>query len=389
MKKINVKFFSQESFRGNLSIYSIDIRKNRYIYESRASLISNLFEIEKKYDVEFCESYENVCVFYSNLEALNNNDKNLINIQNKLELGKTKRVIFFQLDMNWSIADNAVEQIENKLTNYFGVHISKVILTITGLSSKHKWNKIQPKYNLGFFTYVFNKNINEGKKYDLQITNRNKWFYTTQNRIRPARLYLYDYLIENNLLEQFEYSFFSITENINKEYVSWNDIIGSDEELKTDRDFYPIKRFDNENLQCGHKDTQVVNFEKSLNTYIDLIFETTYNVLNVFPFSEKSFKGILSKKPFILFGGPNIYKGMEQLGFKNYDELIDTNEYSKHHNTKDRLKIVLESVKKICILDIADVRKYYIEQKEKIEHNYNRLIELINDNDNEFLDLFK
>lgn len=388
MKKINVKFYSQESVKGNLSVYSIDIIKNKHIYQNNAALISNLYELEKKYDVEFCESFENVCIFYSNFEAINN-DINLINIVNKVKLGETKKVIFFQLDMNWSTGDDAVEKIENILTNYFGEHINKVILTITGLSSKHKWNKIKPIYNLGFFTYVLNKNINEGKKYDLQITNRKKWFYTTQNRIRPVRLHLYDYLIENNLLEQFEYSFFSIIENTNKEYVNWNDIIGSDEGLKTDRDFYLVKKFDNENLQDGHKDTQLVNFEKSLNTYIDLIFETSYNIYDVFPFSEKSFKGILSKKPFILFGGPDIYKGMEQLGFKNYDELIDTNEYSKYFNTKDRLKIVLESIKKICKLDIAEVEKYYIEQKEKIEHNYNRLIELINDNDKQFLNLFK
>lgn len=388
MRKINVKFFSQESVNGNLSIYSIDIRKNRNKYETDYALLANLYELEKKYEVEFVDSYENVCIFYSNINAIENSDINLINISNKLKSGETKQVLFYQLDMNWSTGENSASEIENILLHYFGDNINKVKLTITGLNWKHNWNRIKPIYNLGFFTYVLNKNIFESKNYNLETTERNKWIYTTHNRVRPVRLYLYDYLIENNLLDKFEYSFFPVKKSEGVEFINWNDIIGSDEGMKTQRDFYPTKVFENENIKDGHKDVQLVNFEKSLNTYIDLIFETTYNVENIFPFSEKSFKGIISKKPFILFGGQDIYIGMEKLGFKNYNDLIDVQKYSEQSNAKDRMAVIFESINNICRMDIESLKNYFIQQRKKIEYNYNVLIELINKNDKQFLELF-
>lgn len=386
--KISAKFFSQESIKNEIKIYSIDLKKNREKYENTAHLISYIYEVQKKYNLEFQESFENVFIFFTNLHEISENDTNILNIKNQINSGVTKRVIFYMLDMDWIVENDIQIQIKNKFEKIFKNHLDKITITFTNVNWKFDWGNIKCVYNLGAFPYVINRNIKAFTNYDLKL-NREKIFYTTQNRIRPARLFLYDYLIENDLLKHFEYSFFTLQEKeLGKNIFTWDDIIGSDEGLRSENKVYEIKKFENETIECGHKDVQLINFEKSLNTYFDVIFETSYNNSKVFPFSEKTFKPILSKKPFILFAGQDCYNALIQMGFKPYKELIDYETYSKIDNTKMRLEFVCDSIKKVCELGIENAKRYFIEQEETIEYNYNKLIELLDKNDKTFINLF-
>jgi hypothetical protein len=90
---------------------------------------------------------------------------------------------------------------------------------------------------------VIDRNIQLGKNYNLLNLSREKHFITTQNAPRASRIYLYDFLIKNNLLDKFEYSFF-VTQN--KEYLMWQDVIGGTDNLQPLTGKYLKKNFDNE-----------------------------------------------------------------------------------------------------------------------------------------------
>ena len=79
---------------------------------------------------------------------------------------------------------------------------------------------------------------------------------------------------------------------------------------------------------------------------------------------------------------------MKEFGFYTFDELIDSEKYESIENIKERLVFVCDSIKEICEWDLNKLENYFVNQKNNIEHNYNRLKELIDENDKKFLELF-
>ena len=61
------------------------------------------------------------------------------------------------------------------------------------------WGNILTSNNLGCLSMVIDRNIQLGKNYNLLNLNREKHFITTQNAPRASRMYLYDFLIKNNI----------------------------------------------------------------------------------------------------------------------------------------------------------------------------------------------
>jgi hypothetical protein len=232
---------------------------------------------------------------------------------------------------------------------------------------------------------VIDRNIQLGKNYNLLNLSREKHFITTQNAPRASRMYLYDFLIKNNLLDKFEYSFF-VTQN--KEYLMWQDVIGGNDGLQPLTGKYLKKNFDNENIVNPLEDLQLVNFTKELNTYFSVLMETSYCTSeNYYGISEKSFKGFSIKKPFLLFASAGAYKGLTELGFKMYDNIFDLS-YMDKTSHYERLEGFTNEINRICALPINQIQNLYIDNLETIEYNYNNLTNLIQKEKSDFLNLF-
>ena len=233
---------------------------------------------------------------------------------------------------------------------------------------------------------VIDRNIQYTKNLDLLKLDRQKHFITTNNEPRPIRIYLYDYMIKNNLLDKFEYSFFAAQP---KEYITWEDRVGGEDGFEKIDGKFPKKVFDNEIINDKNYDVQLVNMKYELNSYFSLLMETNYmNGGTYYGFSEKSFKGFATKKPFMLWASPAAPKGLKEMGFKLYDNIFDV-ELMSDGSHDMRIKRFFEDLKRICALPINQIKNMYIDNLEVIQHNYINLIKLIEKEKIDLINLIK
>lgn len=384
----NVTFWN---YRTDLGLQKINVsNKNDLLKED--NLKSYIYLVQDKFNLTYNESNEIEFIFFSHsfYDVVNTikNDSEFLNIVNNLKLGITKRIVFYCEDQDWFTQLNKTQIIVDDLNLLFGADINKLYITLANVNWEYNWGNLNVSYNLGCLPYVLDKNLNLSIQYDLIHTNRTKKFFTTNNETRGARLYFYKFLIDNNLLDNFEYSFFY--KHYDKEYITW-DNIETDDGLPKIEDKFPVKLFDNEiNHSDYYRNIKHINFDKALNGYIDIVFETSLFEKDIFNFTEKSFKSIICKKPTITFGSVTQYTGMKQLGFKEYDALIDINKLQygfQPWENKQRLEWFLDEIKRLSQKDLEFYKNYYILNIDKIEHNYNHLLYLIETQNKEFKNL--
>ena len=106
---------------------------------------------------------------------------------------------------------------------------------------------------------------------------------------------------------------------------------------------------------------------------IDIVTEGSNNMST--HFSEKSFKSLFYRKPFISIAGPYWYETLKKSGFELYDELFDYS-FDIDENKNSRLKDILLQIKEINLLDYSDLVNIVKNIVPKIEHNYHHLYNL-------------
>lgn len=106
-------------------------------------------------------------------------------------------------------------------------------------------------------------------------------------------------------------------------------------------------------------------------SFISIVAETYFNS-EIIHLTEKTFKPMIYKHPFILIGPPNFLLKLKELGFKTFDHVWDES-YDQLSNHKERFNKILNLVEFIS-------KKSYDEKKDlvqkclpSIEHNFNLL----------------
>ena len=89
--------------------------------------------------------------------------------------------------------------------------------------------------------------------------------------------------------------------------------------------------------------------------------------------SEKIWKSIANKHPFILVGSYKTLDYLHKEGFKTFHPLIDESYDKEKHPYKRIIKIIKE-VKKLCSMNQLEINKFLSDIDEIVEHNYDRLI---------------
>lgn len=114
------------------------------------------------------------------------------------------------------------------------------------------------------------------------------------------------------------------------------------------------------------------------NTYFSLISETNY--YTVHPgyersqfLSEKAFKGIAYKHPFILLSTPGTLNCLTKIGYQTFDGIIDET-YDTIENDGDRFKAILLETERLCNMNNNDLSDWLNKAKEICDYNYNVLI---------------
>ena len=120
-----------------------------------------------------------------------------------------------------------------------------------------------------------------------------------------------------------------------------------------------------------------MNIAKVYHKFFVEIVAETYSTGKTFYPTEKIWRPILLKTPFIVQGPQNYLENLKKLGFKTFDRWWNEN-YSL--NTYDYQLVEISKVlKEISKWSCEDMRRVYSEMEDTLEHNYNVMMNLKNE----------
>lgn len=115
------------------------------------------------------------------------------------------------------------------------------------------------------------------------------------------------------------------------------------------------------------------------NDYVN--FKKTHEWWKEDMISEKTFKCILLKRPFIRLGMPQSLQKLKEWGFKTFDGLLFDESYDSMDNFYDRLNNILPQVEKWLNTPFEDLKQKINSSKvqEILDHNYNLAYKIYNE----------
>lgn len=111
---------------------------------------------------------------------------------------------------------------------------------------------------------------------------------------------------------------------------------------------------------------------ENMESFLHIVTETCYWEKK-HHLTEKIFKPIIARQPFVLLGPANNLAYLKSYGFRTFDRWWDES-YDQIQNPIHRLQAVVEIVKNICSLNDRDLTDLLHEMRDTLEHNY-RLLE--------------
>lgn len=107
------------------------------------------------------------------------------------------------------------------------------------------------------------------------------------------------------------------------------------------------------------------------NTLVSVVTETNFSA-NECTLTEKSFKPLLHKHPFIIIGVPGSLQGLRDLGFKTFGDFWDER-YDTIEDPGTRLVHIANILQEIGSWDNTKIRDFKANAKPILDHNYNLL----------------
>jgi hypothetical protein len=107
--------------------------------------------------------------------------------------------------------------------------------------------------------------------------------------------------------------------------------------------------------------------------FVDVVCETKVMGNSLF-LSEKTWRPMVAKRPFITMSNLNTLKNLRRLGFKTFDQWWD--EGYDDYSDQDRVREILKLVNTISTWSIDHCRQVLIEMQDVLDHNYQVFCEL-------------
>lgn len=91
-------------------------------------------------------------------------------------------------------------------------------------------------------------------------------------------------------------------------------------------------------------------------------------------FTEKTFRPILHKRPFVIIGPPGVLAHLRKAGFKTFDDFWSES-YDDEIDSSTRLQQVASIVNKICALPLDKIQEMCNNMQEILDYNFNHYTE--------------
>lgn len=215
---------------------------------------------------------------------------------------------------------------------------------------------------------------------DLEVKNSfSKLYLNLNNKSRYHRCLMIDQLYHNNLFEfginswnqqttECPLNDILVNEDIEFEFKYW-------EQKYMNIDGYRIKEF-------GFKD-EYTDMILEPNCFMSLVGESSMYL----PFvTEKTFRPILLKHPFLCYGAKNQNQEITKYGFKLYDEIFDY-EFDSKDNIEDRIFGIIKNLDNLKEKNYNDL---YKKIESKLEYNKNHALKIrLNDEFNPYVKFYE
>lgn len=116
----------------------------------------------------------------------------------------------------------------------------------------------------------------------------------------------------------------------------------------------------------------IYNENMCKNNHVFVVTETWWNEKPLPILTEKTFKSIALKMPFILLAQPHSLSKLKEDGYQSFSELWDES-YDDIEDDTQRFTKVCTLVKKLCNMSDTDFMKMIKKSKSIVDHNYNVL----------------
>jgi len=85
--------------------------------------------------------------------------------------------------------------------------------------------------------------------------------------------------------------------------------------------------------------------------------------------SEKVFKPVSKRHPFLVLARPHTIKKFKEIGYKSFSSIIDES-YDDEFDDRKRMSMVVEETKRLCNLSDDELKHFLSVAKEITLHNY-------------------
>lgn len=276
----------------------------------------------------------------------------------------------YLLNMNFNLSDvYMIVQLE------YDVQMIKTVMPEVNVVSRDRW--LKELFKVQVTPFVFDDS--NGVELDSSSVP-NKRFSLFIRRHEKLRFEFLCSLLAMELQNQLHYTFANTESNITTDQFKQliperlahaKDILetwveGIPYTVQSSNNFhhihYPL------NLKCY--------FEKS---DINIVLETEPNTPEGYVCSsyltEKTYKAILFKKPFILVSAPHALKSLRAFGFRTFSPWINES-YDDIEDFDLRAEAILTEIKRLSLLSDSEMKTILHEVNEIIEHNHKVLFEL-------------
>ncbi len=341
-------------------------------------------DLESKEVVYYHHPYDSLMEGVPLLNALNEPNWNHIKRFKDVHLVHENDSETFSIDF--------AEDLKNTLVEY-SLGFDDIQIIVMDENHKQFLQSYLAKYgrdcNIVVDNYLL-KEVTIPESHEAEITHK---FSSLSRNYRDWRAMLYVKLLDSGVLqEHFKYSFFNIWPYQNPPKVFKAKQIVEDLEKKfvpTSKEAYRWLK------ECPHEldaNTSVLNkwsnvtydailsadFHIAIETHFDQTYYTNQNTYdrNYAPTSitEKTYKSVACKKPFIAFSTPRMLVDFRALGFKTFNPYIDES-YDVETDNKKRINMIVDEITRICNLPPQEYADVLEGIKEITEYNFRKLVE--------------
>ena len=273
----------------------------------------------------------------------------------------------------------------NPNTTFYG----NSAINIKEIHQRTEYTNFKTIYTANFQEDTMTELFEEFEGMDLEYTyeNKTKLYNCLNNAPKPHRALLLGALdIEDNMVSTPNVDFQELqTQTIRylidqseRKQISAQDINDGLSYLKDLQLIYPLE-LDKRNDDIIHM-KQISADSSFIKDLLDCDFQLITETFsdNTLVITEKIYKAIIMKQPFIIFGPHRIYKYLQSKGYKTYEHLITTNtwkgssNYDSTTNIITKIKFLTQQLETLSMLKENPIKWQEIEQQNKLdaEHNY-------------------